>query len=239
MTSVVLGIDTSGSHCSVALAADARLAHRLAEVGSAHAEFVLSMVDAVLTEMGMSLADCDAVAYAAGPGSFTGLRVGCAVAQGLAFGGAARLVPVGTLDAIADAIPASPRSRLLVAQDARMGEVYWGTFVRGTDRWIADVPPTLSSIADLLADGRARADLGVGNAWFAFGDRLSGLVAAVRPVHGANASDVARVGQRRFDEGETVAPDEATLLYVRDHVAMTTAERAARRADPAPLAEPV
>lgn len=233
MASIVLGIDTSGSYCSVALAADDRLAARVADVGSAHAEHVLSMVDAVLSESGFVLADCDAIAYAAGPGSFTGLRVGCAVAQGLAFGADARLVPVGTLDAIAQAtLDQITRvgERILVAQDARMDEVYWATFERTADRWVEDGPPTLTGVAALSTTERARAPHGTGNAWTLHGPRLSRLVATIHAVDAADALDIARLGQRAHREGASIPPDRATLLYVRDHVALTIEERAVNRA---------
>ena len=104
MPPVILGIDTSSSWCSAAVVRGDDVFARRAQVGSAHSDHLLAMIDAVLEEAGLALGHCDGMAFSAGPGSFTGLRVGCAVAQGLAFGASLAVTPIGSLEAIAHSL---------------------------------------------------------------------------------------------------------------------------------------
>ena len=242
MSPIVLGIDTSGAWCSAAVSRTgdgtaAAIVARRAEVGNAHSGHVLSMVDAVLTEAGLSLSDCDAVAFAAGPGSFTGLRVACAVAQGLAYGASVPVAAVGTLDAIAHAATRdAPTARsVLVLQDARMGEVYWTLLDATAGRLEAVEGPALATpmqMRDRLRTGRAECsiDLGCGNAWTLHDDALDGLVRAVAAPRAADAVDVVALGIEAVRAGRLVSADRASPLYVRDDVARTTAQREASRA---------
>ena len=236
MSPLVLGIDTSGSWCSVALTRGAAVHARRIEVGNGHSEVLLSMVEAVLAEAGVPLAACDALAFGAGPGSFTGLRITCAAAQGLAFGAGLRVAPIGTLDAIAHAaIVDAPGSRsVLVAQDARMGEVYWRRFERAAGRLAAVSPPALATpmqLRDVLRDGGVALplDLGCGNAWAVHREVLDGLVTRVVARDAAEAIDVAALGVEAFHAGRLVTADQAIPVYVRNDVARTTIEREASR----------
>ena len=238
MKSTVLGIDTSGTSCSVALVRGSRhetwLYVRRATVGNAHSKVVLAMVRDVLAEASLALAGCDAIAYAAGPGSFTGLRIACAVAQGLAFGAHRPIVPVGTLEAIAHSAaqsPGEPVGQILVAMDARMGELYWALFDCASGVSIV-MPPALASPEALRARLSARigrmVPLGCGNAWSVHGDAMNGLVERVIDRHAADAVDVAQLGRTGYEEGRAIEPEDASPLYVRYDVALTTAERDAR-----------
>jgi tRNA threonylcarbamoyladenosine biosynthesis protein TsaB len=241
MRSAVLGIDTSGTSCSVALARQGDATARRAVVGNAHSQHVLAMVRDVLAEASLTLVQCDAIAYAAGPGSFTGLRVACAVAQGLAFGAGLPVVPVGTLEAIARsalATASAPAGEVLVAMDARMGEVYWSLIEWTPEGIVSTAPAALASPVALRAhfDGlnRHRIALGCGNAWAVHHEAMHGLVERVIHRDAADAIDVAYLGQVAYRDGKTIAPDRASPLYVRDDVALTTMERAARRESRAP-----
>ena len=240
MKPVVLGIDTSGNSCSVALACGPALAPRVyarrAAVGNAHSKYVLAMVRDVLADASLPLSRCDAIAYSAGPGSFTGLRVACAVAQGLAFGAGCPVVPVGTLDAIGHSVIATlaePAEEMLVAMDARMGEVYWTLLHGSSGRLTAVMPPALASPAVLRDRIAVRVEvpveLGCGNAWAALGIAIDGLVERVIHREAADAVDVALLGRIAWLDGKFIAPEYATPLYVRDDVALTTAEREAKR----------
>ena len=232
MPPVVLGIDTSGSWCSTALARGAEVHARRAEVGNAHSDHLLSMVESALAQAGISLAQCDAIAYSAGPGSFTGLRVGCAVAQGLAFGASLPVAAIGSLDAIARSIlhtePAF-RGTTLVAQDARMGEVYWALFDLSEGQPIAVTEAALAPpdrLHDALAAiGRPSQVVGCGNAWSVYRDELRGLVDRVVPRASADAVDVAALGVMACLDGRLIAAELASPLYVRNEVARTTAQR--------------
>lgn len=236
MNPAVLGIDTSGTSCSVALAHRSHVYARRAVVGNAHSQHVLAMVRDVLAEASTPLDRCDAIAYAAGPGSFTGLRVACAVAQGLAFGAHKPVVAVGTLEAVAHSIISSideTSREVLVAMDARMGEVYWSLLDWTGGRMTVVTSPALASPATLRDHvlgrmGRTIA-LGCGNAWSVHGDAMEGLVDRVIHRDAADAIDVAQLGRIACEDGKAIAPEDASPLYVRDDVALTTAERDVKR----------
>lgn len=234
MSPVVLGIDTSSTWCSAALVRDDEVFARRAEVGNAHSDHLLAMIESVLAEAGATLEACDALAYSAGPGSFTGLRVGCAVAQGLAFGASLKVAAVGSLDAIARSVVEAEYPEpgtVLVAQDARMGEVYWALFDRVADTTVIVAGPALATPSGLRAalaslDRPQPFALGCGNAWSVH-DALQGLVERVVPRASADAVDVAALGVIACREGTLIAPEAASPLYVRNDVARTTEERRA------------
>src|SRR4029453_2048008 len=123
----LLAIDTATERCSVALALDGRIVERIADTPRGHADLVLPMVESVLTEGRVQLADLDGLAYGRGPGAFTGVRIAVGVAQGLSFGAGLLTVGVSDLAAVARQV-AQAGERVLVCMDARMGEVYWAVF---------------------------------------------------------------------------------------------------------------
>jgi len=125
----ILAIETSSEIASCALLRGDSVISRVSNGVRTHSQAVLPMVQELLAEAGITLQDCDAVAFGAGPGSFTGVRTACGIAQGLAFGGKIPAVPVVTLDAMALACrQRHGAEQVLAVLDARMGEVYWGAF---------------------------------------------------------------------------------------------------------------
>lgn len=237
MAPVVLGIDTSGQWCSAALLLADALHVRRAEVGNAHASHLIGMIDAVLDEASLRLTDCDVLAFGAGPGSFTGLRVSCAAAQGLAFGADLCVAAIGTLDAIARSVmtgEVSPPSNLLVAHDARMGELYWSLYTvdEGSTRVVAGpslaTPSGLRTALDALGVAMP-VDLGGGNAWDSHGDAMAGIAKRVVGRAAADAADIAVLGREAARDGRLLSPEHAAPLYVRNDVAQTSVERLARK----------
>jgi len=234
---ILLAIDTATDICSVALALDERIVEHAESVGQRHSERILPMVHALLREADLQLADCDAIAFGAGPGAFTGLRLACGVAQGLAFAAGKPVVAVGNLAALALAAStmAPGARRILAAIDARMQEVYWACYSIADGKLTELSEPALASAGELAGIcGRSAADLVAGNALQAFPEAIAGLELATAPQARASAGAIAALGARMFAAGGAVSPALASPLYVRDRVALTIDER---RAAAGPRAE--
>ncbi len=144
----ILAVDASAGVCSVALRYG-RYEHCLvSRTPRAHAQEILPMMNVLLTEAKGSLQGIDAMAYGAGPGSFTGLRIALGFVQGLAFGLGCPVVPVCSLQALSVTYrQVHPESERIVSiLDARMSELYWAEYVSDNDQWVTRQPPMLSSV---------------------------------------------------------------------------------------------
>lgn len=227
---IILAFDTATEMCSVALAVGARVLEASATVGNAHASCLLPMIDAQLAREHLRLADCDAIAFGAGPGSFTGVRIACGVAQGLAFGSAKPVIPIGNLAALAaDAFALRPEARrVLAAVDARMNEIYWAVYETSTDAVAEVEPPALARAHELAAlAARCGADTLAGNALLAYGEAAAAFSGARVPQAVAGAGRIAELARRAYAAGQLLDAAQAAPIYVRDRVALTVDERAA------------
>lgn len=246
---VLLALDTSTEFCSVALLsvagdatgdavgetrAEPRLWVRHEQTGAVSSTRLLPAIRELFDEAGLNLADCNAIAFGSGPGSFTGLRTATGVAQGLAFGLNLPVVPISTLLACAESARLRDPSatRVLAALDARMDETYWADYAWDDAQGEWRVVQTASLDApDRLVLPDVPFTL-AGNAAAAFGARLP-AVAAARSVDREalpHAVPLAHAALRAFRAGRTVPADQAAPEYVRDKVAQTTAERVAEKA---------
>jgi len=224
----ILAIESSSERCSVALWRNGEVSARSSDAGVAHSEVVLPFVGELLNEADLNLRDLDAVAFGAGPGGFTGLRLACGVAQGLAFGAGLPVIGIGSLEALAWG---SGAGRVYTCLDARMEEVYCACFIRSDDALKAIVSPGV--FPPHQAPLPCGADwFGIGNGFSAYPDVLSvrfgGRMSAVSPSASPHALAVAELAVRRFQRGQRDDPCAAIPMYVRDKVASTTAERLAR-----------
>ncbi|MEM5331630.1 tRNA (adenosine(37)-N6)-threonylcarbamoyltransferase complex dimerization subunit type 1 TsaB [Paraburkholderia sp. JHI2823] len=255
---VLLALDTSTEYCSVALlhvaAGGAKSSSsvtgacstglesgcevsvwvRHEATGAVSSTRLLPAIGEVFAEAGLTLSDCDAIAFGAGPGSFTGLRTATGVAQGLAFGLDIPVVPVGTLLVCAESArlrnPAA--TRVLAALDARMDEAYWADYAwdAAASDWRTVQAASLDSPERIVAPDEPFTL--AGNAATAFGARLT-AAAAARTIDGEalpHAIPLAHVALRAYRAGRTKPADQAAPEYVRDKVAQTTAERLAAKA---------
>jgi tRNA threonylcarbamoyladenosine biosynthesis protein TsaB len=225
---ILLAIDTATARCSVALAYDASVHVQARDAGQRHTEFLLPMVDALLMRHGVALQDCAAIAFGAGPGSFTGLRVACGTAQGLAFGIDRPVVAVGNLDAAAlDAFArVSESSVVCVAVDARMHEVYCAVFTREGPGVRMLAAPAIAAPGEVVALAALhRADTLVGNALAVYADELGRFGGWKLADVEADAGSIARLALQALELGNTVEPAAAAPLYVRNRVALTIDER--------------
>ena len=228
----LLAFDTSTEQLSVAVlrgADGARFTH--AGAGGAQASGTLiPAVQALLAQAGLALGDLQAIAFGRGPGSFTGLRTACSVAQGLALGAGVPVLPIDTLLAVAEAARAAHgATRVLALLDARMNEVYAAEYAWDqTTGWQALGAPTVGP-PEALPTPAAGALL-AGNIFTVYGERLPPALRALpraEALPGANA--LLALAPALLAAGRALPADQALPLYIRDKVAQTSAERSAAR----------
>ena len=209
----ILAIDTSGECCSVALWHQAQLIELQAPGGAAASQHVLPLVGQVLTQAQWSLGQLQALAFGAGPGSFTGVRTAASVVQGLALGLGLPVVPVGTLLALA--LQQGRAGRVAVAIDARMQEVYFAVY---------DIEPNSAGQQAKEVIAPSVAALAVARQHCAeHGAALDDL----SPLPGL-AGIMAPYAATQYALGRVVSAAQVEPVYVRNKVAQTTAERAAQ-----------
>lgn len=220
----LLALDTSTECCSAALLACGALTLREALTERGHAELILPYVDSLLRDAGLVPSDLDTIAFGRGPGAFTGLRIAAGVAQGLAYAAGLRVVGVSSLAAVAERVPAAPDERILVCNDARMGELYFAHFardrdgsLRALDRERVGPPDAVLATADAAHAG--------GNGLVRHQGLRRVLAARGLALHDLypRADAVARLGLAGFIAGEAVAPEAAQPVYLRDEVATVRA----------------
>ena len=224
----LLALETSSRVISVALLRGDDLFERSRDEPNGGSAFVLPWVRELLDEAGLDLRDLDAIAFGAGPGGFTGLRLACSVAQGLAVGASQPVLGVGSLEALAQA---SGCDQVYVCVDARMNEVYTAAYRRAGDAWQEVMPPAVNppEQAPLPPEG---AWVGIGDGFQSYRDalsvRLGDRVRLLEKTCHPTAAAVAHLARPRVARGEAGTAASAVPLYVRDKVALTTAERLAR-----------
>lgn len=243
----LLVLDTSTEWCSAALWLDGRVLARRVLAEQRHSSLLLPMVDELLREADIALRGLDGIGYGAGPGSFTGLRIACAVTQGLAFGADLPVVGVSTLESIAEQTGAD---RVLTVLDARMAEVYWAAYERAGEHpegrkypegheypeghkvWRAVSAPQLA-LPDSVAVPPGEGWVGAGNGFAALGavlrPRLAAQLVRIDDAIMPDAAAMAPLAVRAFARGEGMDAALAAPIYLRDKVALTVDERRARQ----------
>jgi tRNA threonylcarbamoyladenosine biosynthesis protein TsaB len=224
----LLVLDTSTEYCSAALWLDGLIRARRVLAGQRHSSLLLPMVDELLRESGIGLRQLDGIGYGAGPGSFTGLRIACAVTQGLAFGADLPVVGVSTLESMAEQAGAE---HVLTVLDARMAEVYWAAYQRGEAGWRSVVEPQLA-LPGSVSVPEGGGWVGAGNGFVVLGEvlrpRLAAQLARIDDTLMPDAAAMAPLAARAFERGEGVDAALAAPIYLRDKVALTVDERRAK-----------
>ncbi|HUP96312.1 MAG TPA: tRNA (adenosine(37)-N6)-threonylcarbamoyltransferase complex dimerization subunit type 1 TsaB [Usitatibacter sp.] len=224
----LLAVETSSELCSVALLRGKELFVEEALAENRHSDMLAPMIRRVLERARLAARQMDAFAFGQGPGSFTGIRIACGVVQGLAFAADRPVVPVPSLLALAEQ---SNETRVIAALDARMNEAYVAAYARNGDDWDEVIAPRLADAEGLPAlPGRRWTATGSGfdrHGWLrdTYRDSVEMRLEGDLP----RAGSVARVAVRRFARGHAVPADQAAPLYLRDKVALTSAERKSRR----------
>ena len=210
-------VETSTQWCSVALWFDGEIASLERFAGQRHSELVLPMLERLVKNFDQ----LDGVAFGAGPGSFTGLRIACALAQGLALARALPVLGVSTLEALAQE---SGARRVVACIDARMREVYYAALEKEGRRWREVIPAQCLAPQDAPRPA-GEGWVGCGSGFEAYGDL--GFARTLPQVH-PTAAAVAALAAPRFAAGEGLDAALAAPLYLRDKVALTKEEQAAR-----------
>ncbi len=219
----ILALDTATEACSVALGVDEHIIERYVELERGHAERLLPMVDELLSEGGVSLGALDAIAFGRGPGGFTGVRLAASVAQGLAFGADLGVAPVSDLAAVARrVIDLQPGvGRILVVNDARMREVYWGLFQ-------PDLLVTPVGEEHVSAGSQVEVPSGSDTSWAAAGrglvvspdlaERCRAGGGTLHPDLLPRAREIVLLARLLVTAGELLPAERALPVYVRNRV---------------------
>ncbi|HEY5899572.1 MAG TPA: tRNA (adenosine(37)-N6)-threonylcarbamoyltransferase complex dimerization subunit type 1 TsaB [Burkholderiales bacterium] len=217
-----VAFETSSEWCSVAIYSHGDIAALERRAGHRHSELALPMLETLLKELRLKVSDLDAVAFGAGPGAFTGLRIACGLAQGLALGRGLPVLGVSSLEAIAQE---SGAARVVACIDARMREVYYAALARAAGARWQEVVATQCVAPEAAPKPPGEGWIGCGNGFSVYGNLgLEKLLPEVHPT----ASAVAELAAPRLEAGEGVDAALAAPMYVRDKVAFTQQELAKR-----------
>ena len=236
MDATLLALDTSTDQLALALIwPDGQLTH--VESGGALASArLIAAIQELMARAGLSMTDLTGIAFAAGPGAFTGLRTACSVAQGLAFGLGLRVLPLDSLMLVAEDADrdANQSGAVWVAMDARMDEIYAAAYERQPDGgWAVHSAPSLYGWQALAEHWTAAPPSRVvGTALQAFAGRLPLTGAKCTPREHDRAAALGRLARRSWSSSQAIDPEWALPIYVRDKVAQTTAERRLAKAAP-------
>lgn len=222
----IIAIDTSTEYCSLALWFNSELQHIEVLAGQRHSELLLPMLQALLAENNLALKQLDGFAFGAGPGSFTGLRIACGIAQGLAFATERPVTGISTLEALAQRVN---NNKVVVALDARMGEIYHAAYEKkNPDDW--------KTVSKATVCSPNHAPSLTGNGWTCCGSGFDLYQQELTEHYGGQINDhiyglyphareIAQLAARKFSNGSVVDPTQAAPIYIRNKVALKESER--------------
>ena len=220
-----LAIETSSEYLSFAIDTPNGIVAREWMAGQKQSEITLPYLQVFLDELDLSMSDISGIAYPSGPGSFTGLRIGCGIAQGLAFARSIPVVGISTLTAIAEA---SGAIRAVSCIDARMNQVYYASFEKVAGEWQEVIPALVCNPED-VPQPQGNDWLGVGNGFSAYADalqtRIGAHVCEINSTLYPHAAQLLSLALPQFAAGLGKPAHEAELVYLRDKVALKTHER--------------
>lgn len=221
----ILALETSTEHCSLALLLNDQLFSKEILAGQRHSELLLPLLQTLLTEADITLPQIDGIAFGAGPGSFTGLRIACGVAQGLAFAHELPVIGISTLTALAEQTGAT---RVLTVLDARMQEVYFAACEKTTHGWqFVHTPQLCRPDAVPTVNGSDWVGCGSGFDLYhavlstTYTENLRQTLTGYYP----RAQEIARLAAIGFSRGEGGAPETALPVYIRNKIALKENER--------------
>ncbi|NOU25794.1 MAG: tRNA (adenosine(37)-N6)-threonylcarbamoyltransferase complex dimerization subunit type 1 TsaB [Methylotenera sp.] len=221
----LLAFDTSTEYLSLAILKGDKTFTYEANAGQTHSQIILPQIQALLKVANLQFKDLQGLAFGAGPGSFTGVRISAGVAQGLGFGANLPVEGVCTLLALACEAGAD---KVIACLDARMGEVYHAAYEKIAGEWHTINAPNLYKPDDVPVLAGA-GWIGAGSGWQAYGVKLgtryAGQLQGVKPEILPSASAILQLARPIFAKGEAKSASEAMPIYIRNRVALKTAER--------------
>ena len=227
----LLALDTSTEYLSLALLKGAETFTFNINAGQTHSQIILPQIKALLNSADLQLKDLHGIAFGAGPGSFTGVRIAAGVSQGLGFGINLPVVSTCTLLALAEAANEKilrDTSKVIACLDARMGEVYHAAYALIENEWHTVIEPGLykpEAVPAIAGDGW----VGAGSGWRIYSEKLSAIynnqLLTVEPTLLPTASAILKLALPIFESGNAKPAVEAMPIYIRNRVALKTAER--------------
>lgn len=225
----LLALDTSTEFLSLALVHGEKTFSHYQGAGSEASQLVLPQIQVLLDNANIKLKDLDGIAFGAGPGAFTGVRIAVGVAQGLGFGANLPVVAINTLMAVAEA---SGQDNVIVCLDARMGEIYHAALIKENSIW-QQVTETKVCKPQDAPNVEGNNWIGAGSGWAVYAENLTliyaqhlsqaspNILADITPT----AEAILRLAQPVFEAGQAKPAIEAMPIYIRNRVALTTLER--------------
>ncbi len=219
----LLALDTSTDACSCALYLDGEIQDRSVIAPRQHSALILPMADELLAEADLKPIQLDGLAFGRGPGSFTGLRIACGVAQGIAFAADIPVAPISSLATLAQAAYAeSDAEKVLAAIDARMSEVYWGPYVLDKQQIMRCECEEIVCAPNEVSLPSAGQWYGVGGGWAIYADKLKANLGDVVQNYQGEKYPQARamipLALTAFAEEQIVSAEEALPVYLRNKV---------------------
>ncbi|NOY67824.1 MAG: tRNA (adenosine(37)-N6)-threonylcarbamoyltransferase complex dimerization subunit type 1 TsaB [Gammaproteobacteria bacterium] len=225
----ILAIDTSTEACSVALSVASEVIEQFEIARQRHTELVLPMVDKVLAEAELSIEQIDVLAFGRGPGSFTGIRIGTGVVQGIALGAGLPVAAVSSLAAIAQGVyRTTEQKQVIAAIDARMQEIYWGCFQLDAQGYMQATQDEVVARPEQLPLPEGDRWFAAGSAWDAYKEELTNItkekMVAVDGAFLPHAQDVAMLARDLIDKDQLVSAEKVRPVYLRNEVAWKKAK---------------
>lgn len=216
----LLALDTSSLACTVGVLSGDRIVTRYEEQPRAHTRLLVPMIRDALRDVDLELTDLDAIVLGNGPGSFIGMRIAASVAQGLAFAGGLKIVPVSSMAAVAAGVSAHESEIVAVTQDAHMEQVYLGIYRVDNGIPISVEPERIQGHGRI--ENLSTGVIAAGYGWQRYPQLLQAnreLIGKVSQIHYPHARALLTLGRASLERGQGVSPQELVPAYLREKVA--------------------
>jgi len=221
----ILALDTSTEACSAALLIDKKIDVRFEIAPQQHSQLILPMCEDLLRNANITVKDLSAIAFARGPGSFTGLRIAAGVTQGIAFGADLPVIGISTLEALAyEALSKHPKSTIISAIDARMREVYWAEYSLNNSNSIIATNSERVGKPDTVFSTSLSEVVAIGSGWKVYEKELSPLIqekniSFIYSESLPSAEQIAQLAVKKWLNKDLLSAEQALPVYLRNDVA--------------------